>query len=175
MLNHDEIVAAIDAGDIAITPLTGKIGPNSVDVHLHWLIKWPTSPVLDPRELAEYDTHDLRSGDFVLEPGQLYIGSTVEYCENNSRVLVPRIDGVSSIARLGLSIHQTAGFGDIAFSGAWTLEIVVVRNIRVYNGMRIAQLSWERSGSESSVVYSGKYQCQTGPTVSLEYAEVPTP
>src|SRR5690606_25967868 len=73
-----------------------------------------------------------------LEPGTLYLGVTVEYTETYKHV--PFLEGKSSIGRLGIDIHATAGKGDVGFCNTWTLEIYVTKSVRVYAGMTIGQL-----------------------------------
>jgi len=96
----------------------------------------------------------------VLYPGTIYIGRTIERTETKG--LVPCINGKSSVGRLGISIHATAGFGDIGFEGFWTLEIFVIQPVRVYPGVRIGQLYYEEADGEITSTYEGKYQNNTG-------------
>lgn len=76
----------------------------------------------------------------MLTPGKLYLGRTNEWTETYG--LVPKLEGRSSIGRLGLFIHVTAGYGDVGFKGFWTLEIVAVEPVRIYPNMEIGQLSY---------------------------------
>lgn len=92
----------------------------------------------------------------VLEPGELYLGCSNEYTE--STLCVPMINGRSSLARLGISVHQTGGFGDIGFCGHWTLEITVVKPVRIYPNIKFAQLCWFVPAGAVTVTYTGKYQ-----------------
>ncbi len=101
----------------------------------------------------------------VLVPGRLYLGSTIEWTETHD--CVPCIEGRSSVGRLGINIHSTAGFGDIGFCGNWTLEISVIEPVRVYAGMRICQIHYDPVMGEITHQYaSQKYQHQTGPRPS---------
>src|SRR5262245_9304557 len=99
----------------------------------------------------------------VLRPGVLYLGATAEYTEPFG--LVPCIEGRSSIARLGLCVHVTAGFGDCAFCGTWTLELTVVHPLRVYAGVQVCQIAYSQVQGQQQP-YQGKYQKQTGPRPS---------
>ena len=92
----------------------------------------------------------------VLTPGKLYLGRTNEWTETYG--LVPKLEGRSSIGRLGLFIHVTAGYGDVGFRGYWTLEIVAVEPIRIYPNMQIGQLSYHPVCGEVVNQYQGKYQ-----------------
>lgn len=96
----------------------------------------------------------------VLVPGILYLASTVEYTE--TRQYVPYLDGKSSVGRLGISVHETAGRGDagnkdaLGFCGHWTMEIDVVQSVRVYAGMPIGQLTWHLVHGEVERAYASK-------------------
>lgn len=105
---------------------------------------------------------------FVLEPGELYLGATIEHTETYN--LVPFIEGRSSVARLGLSIHLTAGFGESNFKGTWTLEMTVVYPLRVYAGVELCQIGYAPLVGEGTD-YDGKYQGQTGPRASHLWKE----
>ena len=97
---------------------------------------------------------------YILMPGTLYLGETVEYTETTG--YVPKIDGRSTTGRLGIVIHLTAGFGDNGFKGKWTLEITVTHPVIVYPNMEIGQLYFEEIQGDSSMKYDGKYQNQQG-------------
>lgn len=94
----------------------------------------------------------------------------MEYTETHG--LVPMLIGRSSIGRLGLAVHVTAGFGDIGFSGRWTLELLAAHPIRVYPGMEICQISYEEIEGEVLEGYHGKYQDQRGATPSRLFQEM---
>lgn len=106
----------------------------------------------------------------VLLPGRLYIGSTVEHTETPHHV--PCIEGRSSVGRLGINIHSTAGFGDIGFKGTWTLEISVIEPVRVYPNVRIAQIYYETVTGDIKPYASDKYQGQRGPKPSGLWKEL---
>lgn len=105
----------------------------------------------------------------LLEPGKLYLGRTKEYTRTNR--YVPMLEGRSSIGRLGLFIHVTAGFGDIGFSGYWTLEIFCVQPIRIYSDVEICQIYYHTIEGEYDRYISGKYQNNTGIQPSLLYQD----
>ena len=106
---------------------------------------------------------------YVLVPGVLYLGSTVEYTETHG--LVPTIEGKSSIGRLGVDVHKTAGFGDLSFCGQWTLEITVVQPVKIYPYMKIAQLIYSEVSGNITKLYNGKYQMQKGVVASKAYQD----
>ena len=120
--------------------------------------------------LMEHDLHgygivkeiaDRTRGQIRLEPGNLYLGKTIEYTE--SPIHVPMLEGRSSLARLGLWVHVTAGFGDKGFKGHWTLEIACIHPTRIYPGMEIAQLSWYDIDQDGlSYQDTGKYNNRRG-------------
>lgn len=115
---------------------------------------------LDPRKENETIDIDIPEEGYVLLPGTLYLGETVEYTETYG--FVPNIDGRSTTGRLGIEVHRTAGFGDNGFKGKWTLEITVTHPVIVYPGMEIGQLYYETIEGDTSITYNGKYQNQDG-------------
>lgn len=115
----------------------------------------------------------------ILQPGILYLGRTMEYTETHK--FVPMLEGRSSVGRLGIQIHSTAGFGDIGFCGYWTLEISCVQPVRIYPGVEICQIYYHTiapdcdiwiPNEESVMKYdSGKYQKNTGIQPSMMWKE----
>lgn len=150
-----------------IEPFDPKLaGPNSYDVHLgdkllvYSLAGWGhlstrIKPIVVPLMIPP--------DGIILEPGILYLGSTVERVACHG--LVPWIDGRSSVGRLGISVHVTAGRGDDGFEGCFTLEITVVHPVRVYAGDRIAQLTLLTTTGERNP-YHGRYAGADGPEAS---------
>lgn len=112
------------------------------------------------------DTDDLYIGDdgIILKPGILYLGSTIERTFTDK--YVPMLNGRSSVGRKGLTIHVTAGFGDIGFNGKWTLEMTVVHPLKVYYGDEICQISFFDVFGDTSYKYNGRYQNQDEVTAS---------
>lgn len=105
----------------------------------------------------------------LLFPGNLYLGRTVEHTSTNR--YVPMLEGRSSVGRLGLFIHVTAGFGDIGFSGYWTLEIVPTIPVRIYPGVQICQIYFHTICGKADLYTGGKYQNNTGIQPSMLYKE----
>jgi dCTP deaminase len=134
------------------------LNPNSYDLTLSKNMRWyPGKAELDVRKEPLCSAHVIiPDGGFVLEPDELYLGCTNEYTESHN--LIPMINGRSSLARLGISVHQTGGFGDIGFRGNWTLEITCIRPVRIYADMKFAQLCWFWPYGEINMTYDGKYQ-----------------
>jgi dCTP deaminase len=96
----------------------------------------------------------------LLEPGRLYLGRTIEHTVTKN--LVPMLEGRSSVGRLGLFVHVTAGFGDTGFSGFWTLEIQCVHPVRIYAGVEICQIFYHEVVGTVLNYESKKYQANKG-------------
>ena len=143
--------------DILITPFDPKkLNPNSYNLTLFPELKIYTNQIIDPKNLKT-ETIEIPKHGLVLQPNILYLGSTNEYTETYN--LVPKIDGRSSIGRLGISVHVTAGFGDIGFKGKWTLEIFVIQPVIIYPNMEICQISYYIPYGDITN-YDGRYQNQ---------------
>jgi dCTP deaminase len=106
----------------------------------------------------------------VLNPSQLYLGRTVERTETHG--FVPMIEGRSSIGRLGLFVHVTAGFGDVGFCGYWTLEMFAVQPVRIYPFVPICQIFYHQLAGEFRAYASDKYQNNRDIQPSLLYKEL---
>lgn len=158
MLTKNEIIAQHDAGNIIITPWDpASLGPNSYDVRLAPELMIYKEIILDSRRENRVERYIIPEEGLVLSPGVLYLGKTVEYTESHG--LIPMYEGRSSVGRLGIFSHVTAGFGDIGFKGNWTLEISVIQHVRIYPYMRIGQLYWHQpEGEIRDNIYQGKYQ-----------------
>lgn len=121
------------------------------------------------REKNLFVSQQIPDAGYILEPGRLYLGSTVE--KTSCEGLVPWFDGRSSVGRLGLFVHVTAGRGDDGFGACeagmstWTLEMVAVQPIRIYAGVRIGQISFIKLDGARKP-YQGKYRLQEGPRPS---------
>ena len=165
MLTGNEIKLQVAAGRIVIQPFDEvNIGPNSYDVHLSDELLAYTEAVLDPRQDNRYRTVKIPPDGLVLEPGRVYLGKTVEYTE--SPYHIPMYEGRSSLGRLGVFSHVSAGFGDVGFKGTWTLELVVALDFRICPGLRFSQLFWRKPDAEVLKRYDGKCQTQTTATPS---------
>lgn len=124
---------------------------------------------LDARENNQTYPHVIGTDGYLLLPGVLYLGHTFERTFTPHHV--PCIEGRSSLARLGLSVHLTAGFGDVGYEGQWTLEITVVHPLRVYAGIQVCQIVFGEVTGEV-LPYRGKYLGQSGPTASRLWQEL---
>lgn len=139
ILTDKKILEAIERQEIVIEPFRREcLGTNSYDVHLGKYLALYQDRVLDAKRHNPVVHLEIGDEGFVLQPGTLYLGVTEEYTETHNSV--PFLEGKSSIGRLGIDIHATAGKGDVGFSNHWTLEISCVQPVRVYAGMPIGQL-----------------------------------
>ncbi len=156
--------------DIEITPFNVKqLGPNSYNLRLHNELVLYDEPVLDMKKEHKTRTIVIPQEGLVLEPGKLYLGRTHEYTRTEN--LVPMLEGRSSIGRLGLFIHITAGFGDVGFTGYWTLEMYSVQPIRIYAGVEICQIFYHTIEGDFERYTSNKYQCNQGIQASMLYKD----
>ncbi|KUG07362.1 dCTP deaminase [Solirubrum puertoriconensis] len=139
ILTDEQILAEMERGTIVIEPFDRAcLGTNSYDVHLGRYLATYRDHVLDARKHNQIDVFEIPEEGFVLTPETLYLGVTEEYTETHAHV--PFLEGKSSVGRLGIDIHATAGKGDVGFSNTWTLEISVTQPVRIYRGMPIGQL-----------------------------------
>ena len=184
VLSDRDIRAEIAAGRIVIDPyLPEAVQPSSVDLHLDRrfrVFRNSRYPYIDVRtdqpeltELVEIGGDD----PFILHPGEFVLGSTFERVELPND-LVARLEGKSSLGRLGLLIHSTAGYVDPGWDGNLTLELSNVANlpITLYDGMKIGQISFQRLSSPAELGYGdarigSKYRGQRDPTASLYHRD----
>ena len=139
ILSDKRIIEEIEKGNIIIEPFKPEcLGTNSYDVHLGKNLATYNDRVLDSKAHNKITHFEIPKDGFVLQPGTLYLGVTLEYTETHAHV--PFLEGKSSTGRLGIDIHATAGKGDVGFCGNWTLEISVKQPVRIYAGMPIGQL-----------------------------------
>jgi dCTP deaminase len=191
VLSDRDIGAAIKAGDIGIRPYDPRdLQPSSVDLHLdrsfrvfrnnRYAFIDVRAPQPDLTELLRVDDDE----PFILHPGEFVLGQTLEWVELPVD-LVARLEGKSSLGRLGLLIHSTAGYVDPGWRGNLTLELSNVANlpIALYYGMKIGQISFFKMSSPVDRPYGSKdlgskYQGQSEPTASAfhrDFANGQTP
>ena len=156
ILTGPEIEARI-GGDIQIDPFDpDRVNPNSYNLSLHNELLVYEEIVLDMRRPNRHTRYEIPPEGIVLSPNRLYLGRTAERTETHN--LVPMLEGRSSVGRLGLFVHVTAGFGDVGFAGYWTLEMFAVQPIRIYAGVEIAQIFYHTVEGAIREYKSGKYQ-----------------
>lgn len=155
---------------IFIEPFDEKqLNPNSYNLKLHSELLVYTSETLDMKKPNETNKITIPEGGLLLEPNKLYLGRTVEHTKTDS--YVPMLEGRSSIGRLGMFIHVTAGFGDVGFSGYWTLEIFVIQPLIIYPNVEICQIYYHNIEGEYDSYQSGKYQNNKDIQASLLYKD----
>jgi dCTP deaminase len=179
VLSDRDIRAALEAGGIVIRPYDPKdLQPSSVDLHLDRRFRvfrnnrYPYIDVRAPQPDLTEMVSVVDDEPFILHPGEFVLGQTLEWTELPND-LVARLEGKSSLGRLGLLIHSTAGYVDPGWKGNLTLELSNVANlpIALYYGMKIGQISYFKMSSEVDRPYGSpdlgsKYQGQSEPTAS---------
>ena len=172
ILSGSEIKKQISRGNITIDPFDSKqLNPNSYNLKLANKIVTYDSTVLDMRKEESYTEELIPDSGYLLVPGKLYLGRTVE--RTTTKNLVPMIEGRSSVGRLGIFIHVTAGFGDVGFDGYWTLEFSVVQPVIIYPFVKICQIYYHTICGDVEKEYSeGKYQNNWGIQTSMLWKEL---
>ena len=182
LMSDRDIRAEIEAGRIGLEPLDiGLLQPSSFDVRLDRFFRLfdnhkyayidPAEEMSDLTRLVEVEPDEA----FILHPGEFVLGSTYEFVTLPDNIAA-RLEGKSSLGRLGLLTHSTAGFVDPGFNGHVTLELANVSNlpIKLWPGMKVGQLCFFQLSSPSetpygSAKYNSRYQGQRGPTASRSF------
>lgn len=178
-LTGAEIIRQMIMGNIEIDNFDmNNLNPNSYNLTLDNTLK-TYRPIyqtgakndhnmyLDMLKENPYEEITIPENGFALMPGKVYIASTKERTFTSK--FQPDIDGRSSIGRLGIMVHLTAGYGDIGFDGKWTLEIAVIQPIIIYANVPICQISFFVPAGDTSIQYNGRYQHQTKAETSKLY------
>ncbi len=156
--------------DLLIEPFDEKqLNPNSYNLRLHSELMVYKEAVLDMKKQHEIETFTIPEDGYVMRPGELYLARTFEYTRTDR--FVPMLEGRSSIGRLGLFIHITAGFGDVGFNGFWTLEMSCLKPVRIYAGVEICQIFYHTIAGEYERYISQKYQNNQGIQPSMLYKD----
>jgi dCTP deaminase len=156
---------------IVIEPFReSQLNPNSYNLTLHDELMTYEELVLDMRRANRVRRITIPPEGLVLNPNQLYLGRTVERTETHNHV--PMIEGRSSVGRLGLFVHVTAGFGDVGFCGFWTLEMFAVQPVRIYAGVSICQIFYHQIAGDFTEYASDKYQHNRDIQPSLLFKEL---
>ena len=169
ILTGSEILKEVKKGRIVIDPFDSKcITTNSYDLSLGDTLLTYTDKVLDPRKKAKFNSFIIPNKGMILNKGSFTLGSTKEIIGSN--YFVPIIHARSGIARLGLFVHITADLIDIGSIGMSTLQLFATLPVKVFKGMKIAQVSfWVPKGK--IILYNGKYQNSIGPQPSKTYKD----
>ena len=158
--------------NIVIDPFDeSRLNPNSYNLTLHHELLTYEEVVLDMRKPNRVRRLTIPPEGMVLTPQQLYLARTVERTETYN--LAPMIEGRSSIGRLGLFVHVTAGFGDVGFCGYWTLEMFAVQPNRIYAGVQICQILYHQIEGDYTPYSSDKYQHNRDIQPSMMFKELP--
>lgn len=160
ILSGKEIVKHMGK-EIVIEPFDkNRVNPNSYNLSLYNELMVYDSKELDMAKPNSASVIKIPEEGFVLQPNVLYLGRTNEYTRTEN--YIPMLEGRSSVGRLGVFIHVTAGFGDVGFAGYWTLEIFCVQPIRIYPNVEICQIYYHDIDGEYDTYQSGKYQHNNG-------------
>lgn len=161
ILTDNKILEEIKKKTIVIEPYDRKcLGTNSYDVHLGEWMSIYDDEVLDAKKHNKVHHFRIPKAGYLLVPTKFYLAVTKEYTETHAHV--PFLEGKSSIGRLGIDIHSTAGKGDVGFCNTWTLEISVKQPVRVYAGMPIGQLIYFEVSGEVGTSYDNKKSAKYG-------------
>ncbi|MEU0846305.1 dCTP deaminase [Streptomyces sp. NPDC005962] len=170
ILTGPEITTAVRDGRLTISPFEpDQVNPNSYNVRLGPTLLTYTADVIDAHQPNPTLSVEIGADGYVLQPGELYLGHTVEAV--GSDTFVPLLFGRSSVGRLGLFVEITAPIGDIGFLGQWTLMLSPIRPLRVYAGMKIGQIMFFLACGGIDL-YRGKYQAAQGPQSSRYWRDV---
>jgi dCTP deaminase len=155
ILSDSKILEELEKGNIIIEPFNREdLGSNSYDVHLGGYLGIYVDDILDSKVHNKINIVTIPADGYVLLPSKLYLGVTEEYTETFN--YVPFLEGKSSVGRLGVDIHSTAGKGDAGFCNTWTLEISVKQPVRIYAGMPIGQIIYFKIEGDVEVPYNKK-------------------
>jgi dCTP deaminase len=155
ILSDSKILKELKRKTIVIEPFRKDcLGANSYDVHLGKYLALYDEEILDARNHNHVHHFEIPRNGYILVPSKLYLGVTEEYTESHKHV--PFLEGKSSVGRLGIDIHATAGKGDVGFCNTWTLEISVKQPVKIYAGMPIGQLIFFEVSGEILTPYSKK-------------------
>lgn len=170
MLTGSQIAEEIKNKHISISDFDPtKINPNSYNLTLNNTLLTYKDDVIDFKKANPTNKIIIPDSGLILYPNKLYLGKTNEVCWTDR--FIPMLNGRSSIGRLGICIHITAGFGDIGFNGTWTLEITAAHPVRIYPNIEICQISYFTPFGETNIQYDGRYQGQSDVTASRSNLE----
>lgn len=170
ILVDKDIHEALERGSIVIKPFDPKrLGCNSYDCTLGKNLLVYTNAKLDAKKDNPCTHLVIPEDGYELQPGIVYLAVTEQYTETHEAV--PFIEGRSSVGRLGIQGHCTAGRGGISFTGHWTLEIIVTQPVRVYAGMPTAQLIYFKASGVPKEAYNKKVSAK----YNGQYSDNPMP
>lgn len=174
MLTGNEIKKMVREGRITISPFSEeRVNPNSYNLEMsNEVLVYPSGSKFDtrsPKETPCLHVYIDQYDGYKFHPGDLYLASTVEECGSDEFVCC--LEGRSSLARMGISVHLTAGFGDLGFKSRWTLEMTVQFPTIVYPKMQICQAVFYTTKGNRGIQYKGKYVDQSKGAMSSKFDE----
>lgn len=170
MILSGEEIRRLHGDALSIDPFDPeRLNPNSYNLSLHDELLMYEEVVLDAAKPNRYRRMRIPKDGLTLQPGQLYLGRTVEYTSTHG--LVPMIQGRSSLGRLGLFINPGGAVGDAGYCGTWTIEMHCVQPIRIHAGMQVCQIYYLRLDGECREYCSDKYQDSRDIQPSLLFQE----
>ena len=184
ILSGRMIFSAYLAGHIDISDFDmNRLNPNSYNLRLaDELLVYETDRIdphgerlfsnngpLDMKKDNPYSTLKIPENGYCLQPGRIYLGRTME--RTRTDCYVPMLEGRSSVGRLGIFIHATAGFGDVGFNGFWTLELSCIQPVVIYPGVEICQIYYHTIEGSYDKYSSGKYQGNNGVQPSMMWKD----
>lgn len=170
ILSGREISRQIKKGNIFISDFDkSRLNPNSYNLRLHNEIMMYSNDPLDMKRDNPTWTMKIPESGLKLIPGAIYLGRTSEYTKTEK--FIPMLEGRSSVGRLGICVHVTAGFGDVGFAGYWTLELFCIQPVIIYPGVDICQIYYHTIKGKYDPYKSGKYQNNSGIQASRMYMD----
>lgn len=163
ILTGSEILKQMEEGALIIDPFQeSSLNPNSYNLRLSEVLMTPLDSdlPLDMKKPSKMHAIKIPETGLLLQPGCLYLGRTKERTWSDS--YIPMIEGRSSIGRLGIFIHVTAGFGDLGFNGFWTLEITCIVPVKIYAGAEVGQVFFHTPEGSIKDLYNSKYNNNKG-------------
>ena len=137
-----------------------RLNPNSYNLSLADELLVYEDGVLDMKKRNRTRPIVIPEDGYEMQPRKLYLGRTAEFTKTDN--YVPMLEGRSSVGRLGLFVHVTAGFGDVGFAGYWTLEMFCIQPVRIYPNVEICQIYYHTLEGDFETYKSAKYQNNRG-------------
>ena len=170
LLSGEEIKKNLGQAIVIQPYCEDQLNPNSYNLRLSDELLIYDTDVLDMKADNPVQRLTIPESGLLLQPNKLYLGRTLEYTKTDQ--FVPMLEGRSSVGRLGLYVHVTAGFGDVGFAGYWTLEMHCIHPIVIYPNVEICQIYYHTIlGDHHRTYHTGKYQNNTGVQPSMLYKD----
>lgn len=170
ILSGNEIIKNLGKNIIIEPFVRENVNPNSYNLRLHNELLIYEDDILDASRQNKTKSILIPDDGYLLQPGQLYLGRSIEYTETHG--LVPILQGRSSMGRLGVTVHITAGFGDVGFCGYWTMQLTCIKPTKIYPQMKICQIYYQTILGDFEEYDSKKYQNNSSIQASRLYEEL---